>query len=355
MPLTSTERQRRYREKLRANDEDAYKEKMRLEAKKQYYKNKLQDDIQDDKKDIIINELKPISKRVIPLNKSILNDNTKIQYLNFIKKLYEEYIKKPLPFDIEEEFIKNLDNKSYNHKILIDALSFIKPNLLNIIKDHYNNINNLYAISTRIKYYSNMVKMLFPYIQEKQIKYNEKRENKKVDDNIKTILDVLSFDKNDVLNNMVKLDNDFEKLIYGLFMLFPTRRSVDYRIMLISTTLPNLKDKNDKNNYYFNKKFYFLNTKNKKRQIFDIPDELDMLIKDKTKNDYLLGKLYNHSTLSKIIMKVFYKVYGFDISAVELRRFYATSLNSLDDVERNKISNMMNHSLQQNKLYAYKE
>ena len=30
MPLSSTERQRRYREKLRAFDEDAYKEKMKL-------------------------------------------------------------------------------------------------------------------------------------------------------------------------------------------------------------------------------------------------------------------------------------------------------------------------------------
>ena len=356
MPLSNAERQRKYREKLRANNEDAYKEKMRLDSKKYYYKNKLQDEKQDEKQEIVIKELKPISKRIVPLKKSILNDETKKQYLNIIKKLYEEYNKQPLPYDIEQEFINNLDNKPYNHKILIDALSFLKPNLLNIVKDHYNNINYLYAVITRIKFYSNMVKMLYPYIEEKQILYEEKRENKIVDIVIKKKLDALSFDKNDVLNNMIKLNNDFDKLIYGLFMYFPVRRSVDYRIMLISTTLPNLKDKNDKNNYYFNKKFYFLNTKNKKRQVFDIPDELDNLIpKDKTNNDYLLGKLYNDSTLSKIIMKVFCKVYGFDISAVELRRFYATFLNSLGDVERNKIAIMMNHNLQQNKLYAYKQ
>lgn len=355
---TNAERQQRHREKLRANNEDAYKEKLRLDAKKHYYKNKnkLQDEKQDEKQEIVIKELKPISKRIAPLNKSILNDNTKKKYLNFIKKIYEEYHKKPIHLDIEQEFINNFDKKPYNYKILIDALSFLKPNLLNIIKDHYSSINDLYSVITRIKFYSDMVKILYPYILEKQIKYDEKRENKIIDDNIKIKLDALSFDKIDVLNNLVKLDNDFDRLIYGLFMYFPVRRSVDYRIMLISTSLPNLKDKNDKNNYYFNKKFYFLNTKNKKRQVFDIPDELDNLIpKDKTNNDYLLGKLYTTSTLSKIIMKVFCKVYGFDISALELRRFYATSLNSLDDVERNKIAIMMNHNLQQNKLYAYKQ
>ena len=357
MPLSNAERQQRHREKLRANNEDAYKEKMRLDAKKHYYKNKLQDDKQNDKQEIVIKELKPISKRIAPLNKSILNDNTKKKYLNFIKRLYEEYHKLPIPQDIEQEFINNFDKKPYNYKILIDALSFLKPNILNIIKDHYSSINDLYSVITRIKFYSDMVKILYPYILEKQIKYDEKRENKIIDDNIKIKLDALSFDKNDVLNNLVKLDNDFDKLIYGLFMLFPVRRSNEYRIMLISTTLPNLKDKNDKNNYYFNKKFYFLNTKNKKKQVFDIPDELDILIHKYNDIDksYLLGKLYNDSTLSNIIMKVFCKVYGFDISALELRRFYATSLNSLDDVERNKISIMMNHNLQQNKLYAYKQ
>ena len=354
MPLSNAERQQRYRNKLRANDEEKFKEKQRLDAKKHYYKNKLQEVKPEEKPEIVIKELKPISKRIVPLNKSILNDNTKKQYLNFIKKLYQEYNKEPLPLEIEQEFINDLDNKQYNYKILINALSFLKPNLLKIIKDHYNNINNLYAITTRIKYYSNMVKMLFPYIEEKQINYDEKRDTKKTDDNIKTKLDAVSFDKKDVLNNMTKLKNDFDRLIYGLFMLFPVQRANNYRIMLISTTPPNINDKKDKNNYYYNKKFYFLNTKNKKKQIYEIPDELDELIKDKTKNDYLLGKLYSQSSISKIVMKVFSKVYGFDISAVELRRYFATSLNHLSDVERNKIATIMNHSLHQNKLYAYK-
>ena len=53
-------------------------------------------------------------------------------------------------------------------------------------------------------------------------------------------------------------------------------------------------------------------------------------------------------------MDVFFKVYGFKFSAVEIRRFYATSLNNLSDIERKKISNMMNHRLEENKKYSFK-
>jgi len=361
MPLTNAEIQRRYREKLKNNNLEAYKEKKRLEFKKHYHKNNLQDDIIDnkdddiiDKKDdIIIIELKPISKRISPLNKSVLNDNTKKQYLSIIKKLYYEYNNNNiLPPDIEEQFILNFNNKPYDYKILINSLSFLKNNLLQIIKNYYSNINNIYAVITRIKYFSFMVKMLFPYIEEKQIKYNEKRDNKKIEGIIKTKIDTLSFDKIDILNNLNKLNDNIDKLIYGLFTLFPTRRPNDYRIMLFSDILPS--KNNIENNFYFNHKFYFFHTKNKQKQIFDIPPELDNLILSNKNNKYLLGKLFPSSSFSKKIMDVFFKIYDFKISAVEIRRFYATSLNNLSDIERKKISNMMNHRLEENKKYAFK-
>ena len=352
MPLSNVEIQRRYREKLKNNNLEAYKERKRLESKKHYNKNKLIDDIIDKKDDIILLELKPISRRISPLNKSVLNDNTKKQYLSIIKKLYYEYNNHILPSDIEEQYVLNFDNKPYDYKILINSLSFLKNNLLQIIKNNYSNINNIYAVITRIKYYSSMVKMLFPYIEEKQIKYNEKRDNKKIEGIIKTKVEILSFDKIDILNNLNKLNDNIDKLIYGLFTLFPCRRPNDYRIMLFSDILPS--KNNIENNFYFNHKFYFNHTKNKQKQIFDVPEELDNLIILNKNNKYLLGKLFPSSSLSKKIMDVFFKVYGFKFSAVEIRRFYATSLNNLSDIERKKISNMMNHRLEENKKYAFK-
>ena len=57
-------------------------------------------------------------------------------------------------------------------------------------------------------------------------------------------------------------------------LLFPTRRPVDYRKMLISEILPNKKTKVElslRNNYYYNKVFYFNVTKNKDIQHFPVP------------------------------------------------------------------------------------
>ena len=160
----------------------------------------------------------------------------------------------------------------------------------------------------------------------------------------------LSFDKNDIIEklNNSKLNND-EKLIYGLFTLFPTRRAIDYRRMIILKNEPI-----DKlNNYYYNKKFYFYITKNKKEQIFDVPIELDNLInKD---NYYLLGKEYSAPSLSKTIMLILNKIYGISISAVEIRRLYATYMSNkyTNFIERKDICDKMNHKIEENMKYAY--
>jgi hypothetical protein len=82
--------------------------------KKHYRKIKNEDieDIEENKEDIIITPLKAIKKRVNPLNKSILNDNTIKIYMRTIKKIYRNYYKKEIEDD--SELIKLLTNKPYN-------------------------------------------------------------------------------------------------------------------------------------------------------------------------------------------------------------------------------------------------
>jgi len=155
------------------------------------------------------------------------------------------------------------------------------------------------------------------------------------------------------------------ELIIGLMLLFPTRRPVDYRKMLVVNSKPNIKDKN---NYYFNNQFYFNITKNKDIQQFVVPEHLDLLIKnviDKRQidNNYLLlnenNKQFSSSGLSIFIMKTFQKIYNISISAVEIRRFYSTYLKNevangnLTEQEHRDISYKMNHSYEENKKYAY--
>ena len=380
MPLTNAERQKRYREKQLLHNKEAYDKKISLKMKKHYRKLKNEEDIVDKKeedivdKEFILMELKPIKRRINPLNKSKLNDKSIELYLKTIKKIYKNYYKKEIEDD--SDLLNILTNKPYNLDKLTLQLEFIKTDLYNVIKENYKDITILYAVITRIKNFAKQVKQLYPYIEQKQNIYNEKRITKKPDMIIEHKIETLSFKKEDILsilnNDNIQL-TETERLIYGLMTLFPTRRAVDYRKMLISDTKPKKEAKlkiNERNNYYYNKQFYFNVTKNKDIQQFDIPDELDKLINEmiikrqnKTDNKHLLlnneNKEFSNSSLSIFIMKTFNKIYNISISAVEIRRLYSTYLQKevkkgdITEEKHRKICEMMNHSYEENKKNAY--
>jgi len=395
MPLTNAERQKRYRERQLLNNKEAYDKKISLKMKKHYRKLKNEDiiinsddneekiqeieyniinkDEKEDKESILI-QLKPIKKRINPLNKSKLNDKSIQLYLKTIKKIYKNYYKKDIEDDTD--LLNILTNKPYNLNKLTLQLQFLKTDLYNVIKDNYKDITILYAVITRIKNFAKQVKQLYPYIEQKQNNYNEKRINKTPDTIVKHKIEVLSFKKEDILT-ILSNDNlhltETEKLIFALMTLFPTRRAVDYRKMLISDTKPKKENKlkmNERNNYYYNKQFYFNVTKNKDIQQFDIPDELDILINQiitnrqyKTNNKHLLlnndNNEFSNSYLSIFIMKTFNKIFGISISAVEIRRLYSTYLQkevkngNITEEKHRIICEMMNHSYEENKKYAY--
>ena len=200
---------------------------------KKHYKKLKNEDIDDsdeNKEEIIIIPLKAIKRRVNPLNKSILNDNTIKIYLRSIKKIYKNYYKKDI--DDESEIINLLTNKPYNLEKITLQLDFVKTDLMKIIKENYKDIRNLYAVITRIKNFAKQVKELYPYIEKKQNIYNENRKNKEVNKNVEKRMEAISFRKEDILkilsNENLHL-TETEKLIFALMTLFPTRRAVDYR------------------------------------------------------------------------------------------------------------------------------
>ena len=371
MPLTNAERQRKYRENQLLHNKEDYDKRISLKMKKHYKKLKNEENInKEEEKEFIFIELKPIKKRINPLNRSKLNEKSIELYLKTIKKIYKNYYKKDIDDDID--LINLLRNKPYNLDKITLQLQFLKTDLYNVIKENYKDITILYAVITRIKNFAKQVKQLYPYIEQKQNNYNEKRMNKKPDMNVERKIETLSFKKEDILSILSNEEfnlTDNEKLIFALMTLFPTRRAVDYRKMLISETQPKKENKlrmNERNNYYYNKKFYFNVTKNKEIQEFDIPDELDKLINEiinKRENKHLLlnndNKEYSNSTLSIFIMKTFNKIYGISISAVEIRRLYSTYLQkevkngNISEEKHRIICEMMNHSYEENKKYAY--
>ena len=388
MVISKTESQRNYYQRQLSQNRDEFLKK-RKEIKARYYKKTFKNEIienDDDIKNENENELepepiefiilKPLKQKLNPLNKSILKEQTKKTYLKSLNTIYKVYKDKEIDDNLKDEIIKLLSNEKNNNKLINEELNFIKTDLYEIIKSSNKaDIRNVYSLITRIKGFANTIKQLYPYINENQTEYNNTRINKVADVNVKNKMSKLSFNKDDIIailnDNDLKLSNR-EKLIFSLFTLFPTRRAIDYNRMLISIEKPKNEKKlklEKRNNYYYNGEFYFNVTKNKDIQQYSIISELKEIIDNEIlsrpieyDNHLLLNdenKPYTSSELSLNIMKVYKKIYGIAISAVEIRRLYSTylknqvSIGEMTEEQHREISTMMNHSYEENKKYAY--
>jgi hypothetical protein len=376
MALTSAERKKRYIEKQKLTNLEEYKQKQKLKNKL-YYASKVKHidisliepspEILQEKPEFIL--LEPIKKRINPINKSSLNKNTITLYLKTIKKIYFDFHKHELRDD--SDILNLLSNKPYNINNISSQFDFIKSNIYDLIKSHKeDDIRILYSVITRFKNFSTTVKQLYPYILRFQNIYNTNRSNKIIDDSIKKQINLFSFDKEFIIETVSTRDDlsQNEKLIFILLTLFPTRRPVDYRKMKFSSSEPQSYNKKakyeDKYNYYYNDFFYFNITKNKKIQKFKIDAYLSTFINNLGFNndDFLLsnnGSQFSQNQLSKLIMNLTFKIYDISISALEIRRLYATHLKSLFDSkiisekEHREFSDMMNHNYEENKKYSY--
>ena len=392
MPQTNAEVQRKFNERQLLYNREEYLQKKRDNYKK-YYRKKFKDDIEP-QEEIKIEEpqekqstefiiLKPLKKRQASLNKTIIKDETKTVYIKSLSRVYNSYYSKELTEDFKIELIKLLSVEKYNINLIKEEFKIIDNDIYDIIKNtsKKSDIRNLHAIITRIRGFSKLVKKIAPYIDDNQQQYANDRMNKEFTDAIKIKYETLSFNKDDIITN---LNNDElhltskEKILYGLFTLFPTRRPIDYKRMFIINEKPKYemkKKSNDRNNYYYDGMIYFYITKNKQIQKYDVPSELKILIETEItlrneidnkneNNKYLLlnpdNNPYTYSSkLSCDIMLVFKKIYKLSISAVEIRRLYATYLKyevikgNMTEQKHREIAEMMNHSYEENLKYAY--
>ena len=384
--MTNAERQRKYREKQLLNNKDEYKKIQSDYKKKQYRKHyKNDEDIKEkveelEKQEFII--LKPQINKETSLNKNIIKDETKTAYIKSLSRVYNSYYSKELTEDFKIELMKLLSVQKYNINLIKEEFKIIDNDIYDIIKNTSNkgDIRNTYCIISRIRGFSKLVKKIAPYIQKNQCQYEKDRINKKFTDVIKLKYETLSFNKDDIIKNLNNNElclTSNEKILYGLLTLFHTRRPIDYKRMFIVYEKPKYETRkkiNERNNYYYDGVFYFYITKDKQIQKYDVPSELKILIENEItlRNDivneenkkYLLlnpdNKPYIYSSkLSCDIMLVFKKIYKLSISAVEIRRLYATYLkyevikDNMTEQKHREIAEMMNHSYDENLKYAY--
>lgn len=286
--------------------------------------------------------------------RKILRKATIINYISVLNKIHKKYnfgngLTLEYEFIISELLIDGYNvNNLRKYKEIFDWFKYVDAE--DFINDNYGDIPVIYSIIIRIDdiFFKSLTDLILPHMKEKQCKYEISRILKTKPDcsiNFSDITEIKS--KLSELN----MENG-DRLLYGLYMLFPPRRAIDYRRMICRDF------DTDGENWYLNGMFYFNVTKNNIVQKYVISSLLNEIICEYlsvNRSKYLLGKKYNQSELSNRLSKLFTDIYGIPLTVTKLRRLFATNLSTteINITDRRIQADKMNHTISENYRYVY--
>ena len=309
--------------------------------------------------------------RDAPLQQNSINNYS--SKLNLIHKLMTG---SPFSGDIKNEILKLLKSKPFDEKLLFDKMDYLHDveKVIKALREKYSNDNtfNSYLIAYTVVL-GHIPSLRSDYLRISTLtKDLTKQSQAKRDDNTTEdpdkIIDLS--DRQVLLDNIKKLKNVSDKLIYAVNVLIPPRR-LEYRFVKLTDVI----DKDmlrDTNNYLIIRgrwRFIFNEYKTAQflgQQEIPIPDDLKEILLEyirvkKLEVGDLLFSLQrdkreeiSQPNFSSLISKVFAKIYGVEISNRFLRYSAATTASNqnLSKKDRQQLANDMGHSLSQSLSYS---
>ena len=292
-----------------------------------------------------ITNLPVLKKRIKPLNKNKeISEGTLKNYVSVIKTIYKDHYNADI--DENNDILKMLRWEKYNYKNIKQTFQFITEDIKGFVSKYFKRLNLVHSVFSRVYGMSALVNKLYPYLLQYNKNYDENRSK------IANVDDVsLSFNKNEILENMNKLDDRIDMLIYGLYFLIPTRRIGEYINTKIARTEADINDL--KYNWYYQGSIYINASKTKASVIINLPEVIDLNIS--TNDEYMLGKKYTNNTITTKLGNITNKIYGKKYKPNEIRHLYASYINNKGAslVERQASTNGT-HSITQQIKYVYR-
>ena len=301
-------------------------------------------------------------ERTGKINTRPINEKTRNIYKTFISNLYKKYQKKEL--NKNNPIFKLLDNEEIDEdeeKEIEETFKFLIDDFDEILKTNTNGtIKYLVHIFSRTKF-DMMICRYLPYVIFYNKEYQERRKNEK-----REIL--IDFDnEKEILMKLKKANLEYEELILSMLLLFnPPKRLQEYQYCKILHRQPTNED--DKNyNYLYENTIYINICKNDKRTNqqkangdFKNVNRLNMkyinefLNRD---NELLLGRFIPDNKISIIMKNAFFKIFGFECGVHQLRRMFLSyeDQKGMNRTRREYLSNFMNHNLEEQNRYIYKD
>lgn len=289
---------------------------------------------------------------------------------NIINKLM---LNKPLSTAVKNELNNLFNNRPFNEKLILDEMSYLNDaeTVVKALRTKYSNDNTfktyLIILSAIISHFPSLRDIYLKITKlSKQIK--EIIEDKR-DENITTqpekIIDLSN--RKVLLDNIDKLTNINDKLIYAINVLIPPRRLENRLIRITDET--NTDNLMNTNNYLIVKDRWKLvyneykTAKHLGQQVINVPDDLKQILQqyiatnDLNLGDYLFSlkrdkrKLISSPNFSSKISSVFKKVHGVEISNRFLRYSKATNTANLSKKEHKQLAHDMGHSILESLSY----
>lgn len=275
---------------------------------------------------------KPKKAKTVPLKDSTVN--------TYVSKL-RAFHKRMTGLPLSENVIDAIEGNEYDKKAVKDEFKYLYDRIEYIKENELNAIPTLCKIFTKFIGFVKLIKILTPI----KWKIENALEVRRNETTIKEE-DLISFDKQDLLQNANKLTDSYEKIMYLLMTLLPTRRLSDYRNMTYGES---------NGNYYDDENIYIrdIATKNKKSIVIKIPTEIVDILPH---TGYILGFEYSQPLLSRKFAMLMEKIYGRQFGASDLRRMYLTIINrsGASYLERRDVADAVGNSVEETVKYSMK-
>ena len=287
-----------------------------------------------------------------------LSQSTLKTYGDAVKAVYFKYHNKTL--DESAEILKYLRCEKHDSRKLYSQNKYIIDNIENIAENYATNLPKLYSLFSRFntKKLKEFREVIYPYAKSYQNNYQEHRHDLEI--NHEEIAKI-SFVKEDVLAVAETIENINHKLLYMLVFMMPVRRLNDYRITYIAEIEDDLKK--TETNWYYEGKIWINNTKNGRKIVLNLPDEIVRYINDviiptriRENHNLLVGE-YSQPKLTEEFGKLTKKLFGSQFNANDIRKVYASfnlkTAGETGDVKQMlQNQNAMGHSLAEHLEYV---
>lgn len=305
---------------------------------------------------------------------SVLELTTIDTYIGKANKIHELFTGEGLSKELRGELKKLFNDRPFDESTILSEMTYINEEIEPTIQK----LRTAYSNDNSFKSYINVLAVITSHIPDMydtyqiltklNIETNKKVEDKRDENTVEDENKIIDFSKREVfLENIDRLENVDDKLVYAMYTLIPPRRLDNmYLRLTMETDLEKLKGTDNYLILSTPKVLVYNNYKTDKtygQVTISVPDDLDKVLNtyinlhELRQGDYVFHlkhdkrQIIKQGNFSTKITSVFKKVYGTAISLRFIRKSAVSNIENMNVKDRKQLALQMGHDTKQQLQY----